>query len=266
MRLLLTLELTGLQRLPLNYNYPLSSAIYKLLKFGSPEFADFLHNTGYKLNGKRYKLFSFALKPGEIKFGNNCINLSSRIIKLYVTSPLVDNFIHNFVIGSFNNRIIQISDSSVKSSLLIKQVETISEPVFTNKASFRLVSPMVLSTIRKNENGSFQYYFRYSDDIKEINRVFTQNLKNKYELIYSNVYNGPGIELNWDKKYIAKKKAENKRLTKKISVVKKGELPVEIIGIEVPFILTGDADLMKVGYECGFGEKNSMGFGLTVVS
>ena len=38
-----------------NYNYPLSVAIYKLLNFGSNEFAAFLHDKGYMLNGKAYK-------------------------------------------------------------------------------------------------------------------------------------------------------------------------------------------------------------------
>ena len=38
-----------------NYNYPLSAAIYKLLNFGSNEFAAFLHDKGYRLNGKVYK-------------------------------------------------------------------------------------------------------------------------------------------------------------------------------------------------------------------
>lgn len=265
MRLLLTLELIKTFQLPLHYHYPLSSAIYKLLKFGSPEFATYLHDIGYMINGKTYKLFSFALKPGKINFGKDNIYLPTPHIQLYISSPLVDDFIQNFVIGTFHHQRIEISDSSIKSALRIKQVETLPLPSFEKEMKFRLLSPIVLSTVRDKESGPYQYYFRHSDDVNEINRVLNQNLKNKYELIYSKIYEGSGIILCWDEKYIERKLSENKRLTKKISVVKKGERPVEIIGIEVPFTLTGDIELMKIGYDCGFGEKNSIGFGLSMI-
>ena len=262
MRLLLTLEIQNSNVLPINYNYPLSAAIYKLLKFGSTEFASFLHDIGYKLNGKTYKLFSFALVTDKIKFGSKCIYVSSKQIRLYISSPLVDDFIQNFVIGTFHQQKIEISDGEIKLVFLIRQVETLLFPQLANTSEFILLSPMVLSTVKENGGNFSQYYFRCSDDIDDINRVLNQNLINKYELINSRKYEGSGLILRWDEKYISRKLSENKRLTKKISIVKKGERPIEIIGIEVPFTLTGDVELMRVGYDCGFGEKNSMGFGL----
>jgi CRISPR-associated endoribonuclease Cas6 len=33
-----------------------------------------------------------------------------------------------------------------------------------------------------------------------------------------------------------------------------------------PFTLKGDTELMKIGYEAGYGEKNSMGFGMAKVT
>jgi len=62
LRLLLTLKADEGNLISFNYHYHLSSAIYKLLQFGSEEFSAFLHDTGFKLNGKSYKLFTFALK------------------------------------------------------------------------------------------------------------------------------------------------------------------------------------------------------------
>ncbi len=265
MRLRLSLQPPNSGRLEIDYNYKLSAAIYSLLRFGSEEFASFLHDIGYKLNGRTYKLFSFALKLGRVKFTNGSIYLSSNQIQLYISSPLVDSFIQNFVIGTFQNQRIEIDSGSINSMFAINQVETLPLPSFEKETKFVLLSPMVLSTVRDNENGRSQYFFRCSDDIDEINRVFNQNLKSKYELLNSKKYEGSGLILKWDERYIRRKLSENKRLTKKISIAKKGERPVEIIGIEVPFSLTGDTELMKVGYECGFGEKNSMGFGLAEV-
>lgn len=49
MRLLLKLKASQDGEFPYNYQYPFSSAIYKILRFGSPAFAGFLHNIGYRL-------------------------------------------------------------------------------------------------------------------------------------------------------------------------------------------------------------------------
>ena len=39
----------------------------------------------------------------------------------------------------------------------------------------------------------------------------------------------------------------------------------KIKGTLAPFRLRAPRELMEVGYECGFGEKNSMGFGMVKV-
>ena len=46
---------------PLNYNYPLSAAIYKFLAAASPEYAIWLHDLGYRSPAERLmKLFTFS--------------------------------------------------------------------------------------------------------------------------------------------------------------------------------------------------------------
>lgn len=47
-----------------------------------------------------------------------------------------------------------------------------------------------------------------------------------------------------------------------INLDENGESPIDVIGLQAPFTITGDQRLIKLGYECGFGEKNSMGFGM----
>lgn len=262
MRLKLTLNSNG-KSLPVNYNYYLAAAIYNLLKFGSPEFAEFLHNKGFVLNGKPYKLFCFALRFKNIKVIDNIIRMIEPGAELYVSSPLIEDFIQNFIIGTFTNQSFEIAGNNFKCNFFINQVESLPEPHFNKTNNFHLLSPVVLSTLREKENGkTHQYYFRYNDNIAEINRVFNQNLKNKFKLIYNVEYEGDDLILEWDKDYIAKREKKNKRLTKKIAIEKYDGNPIDIIANEIPFTLTGNPELMKVGYHCGFGEKNSMGFGL----
>ncbi len=36
---------------------------------------------------------------------------------------------------------------------------------------------------------------------------------------------------------------------------------IKIKAMEAPFFIEADSDLIRLGYECGWGEKNSAGFG-----
>jgi len=243
--------------MPINYNYQLSSAIYNLLRFGSSEFSKFLHDFGFKIDGKKYKLFTFALRFDKIKIENNHINLISPKVTLYISSPLIDTFIKNFVIGTFENKVIQITDKKLFINFRIITAEILPDPAFNNKMKFSLLSPMVLSTL-KELNGNMQQYYLRPDDTEDINRVLTKNLLNKKGLLNRNQILDEACKLEWDVDYLQR----NKRVTKKITINENGQFPIDIIGIQAPFTIEGDPDLIKVGYECGFGEKNSMGFGL----
>ncbi len=259
MRLRLTLHCNVHNaQLPYNYNYHLSSAIYNLLKFSSPEFSSFLHNCGYKTNGKTYKLFTFTLKPKQYTPGPTSLHLTSPEVDLYISSPLVDNFIKSVVISTFEKTTLDLSFAGSELSFKIRFAELIPPLHFNEQMNFFLSSPMVLSTKKEIEGELKQYYLR-PDDSELINRILLQNLKNKYELIYQKKSDANSLQLEWDQKYLEKKK---NRITKKITINESGRFPVEIIGMQAPFNITASPELLQVGYECGFGEKNSMGFGM----
>ncbi len=55
--------------LPINYQYELSAAIYKIIHQGNPKFAKWLHDGGYSNGQKLFKLFSFShllIAPGGL--------------------------------------------------------------------------------------------------------------------------------------------------------------------------------------------------------
>lgn len=57
MRLRLVLEpRKTFTKVPINYQYPLSVAIYKILQKASPDYAEFLHNRGYVTSAGRLML------------------------------------------------------------------------------------------------------------------------------------------------------------------------------------------------------------------
>ncbi len=258
MRLLLKLNARHADSLlPINYQYQLSSAIYKLLKFGSEEFAQFLHDRGYPLNGRAYKLFTFAMKFERFKIENDKIRLISPAAHLFVTSPLIDDFIKNFVIGTFEKQILEIISPLATTEFFIRQIETLPEPNFNDEMKFILLSPLVLST-KKEFNGALKQYYLRANDTADINRVLTNNLINKYAIVYNSKLKIDELNLTWDDTYLR----THPRTTKKITIDENGESPIDVIGLQAPFTITGDQRLIKLGYECGFGEKNSMGFGM----
>ncbi|PID58179.1 MAG: CRISPR-associated endoribonuclease Cas6 [Ignavibacteriae bacterium] len=270
MRLRLKLKILNCNKLNINYYYPLSAAIYKLLQFGSPEFSEFLHEIGFSYATKTYKLFTFALRFKEFRAKYNVITLFDKKVDLYISSPLINDFIKNFVIGSFQEQQIEISSDGIKTTFIIEQMETLPEPQFRERTKFIMYSPLVLSKNINYYNYHEQYYLRYYDSMQEINRIFNINLKNKYRLIYGKDYSGEDIKLEWDNSYIERMEIKQKRVTKKIrlrSYTKENKkVNVDVIGNQLPFFLTGNHELIKVGYDSGYGEKNSsLGCGLAEV-
>ncbi len=256
MRLKLTLKADQGNLISYNYHYHLSSAIYKLLQFGSPEFSKFLHDRGYEINGRNYKLFTFALRFEKYLNLQNAIKLENDTAYLYISSPLIDEFIKNFIMGTFESQVIDLTELNFPIKFKIIFVETIPLPNLNEQVSLKLLSPLVLSTVREH-NGKVNKYFLREDDTDEINRVLTNNIRNKYKAAFSKDNEGE-LNLTWNEEYIRKVK----RITKKVTINQHGKFPIDIIGLNAPFKLSGDIDLIRFGYECGFGEKNSMGFGM----
>lgn len=261
MRVKLHLKAFRTELITINYNYALNAAVYKILKLGSQEFAEFLHNKGYKTNGRNYKLFTFALQFEKLKLENDSIRLLSPNAYLYISSPLDNDFVKNFIIGTFKSEIINIIDDGYSSKFEPYQIEAVPEPDFQEINNFSMLSPLILS-IKKTTNGKTQqHYLRYEDSIEKINEILNNNLKRKYNLIFGEQYNGEQCELVWDEKYYNKVK-DKKRLSKLVRIKAVNNDEVYYRSILSPFKLKGNPKLIKVGYQCGFGEKNSMGFGM----
>lgn len=64
MRFKLTLRVNARKfgnRLPLNYQYEISAATYKIMSSADTSFSSWLHDNGFCLeNGKQFKLFTFS--------------------------------------------------------------------------------------------------------------------------------------------------------------------------------------------------------------
>ena len=95
MRIKITCDIGEGIRLPINYNYFLASAIYGFLRESDPEYADFLHQDGYELENRRFKLFTFSqLMAKQREIRGDQIHFRSPLT-WYVSSsqePFLENF------------------------------------------------------------------------------------------------------------------------------------------------------------------------------
>lgn len=264
MRLELTLlPLNPNTAVPLNYNYPLSSAIYKLLAKASPEYADWLHEKGYRSPDNRLmKLFTFSRLniPHARVRENALVAQDDRLWYLQIGSPIEEEFVQNFVLGLFEDQRIQIGGPGAVGHFLIESVEALAPPAFAPKMSGKTISPVVATTMREHKGKLMPYYYRPTDP--EIGEAIRKNLLAKYEIVHAKPCADPTFEILFDMDYYRRKNGK----VSKLLHIKEGEAEeTKIKTFEMPFTVAGNPDLIRVAWECGLGDKNSLGLGMVAV-
>lgn len=165
MRFQLSLHTNRGALLPFNYQYPLSSAIYKIIQRADKDFASFLHNKGYGEGHKSFKLFTFSdIRTPFQKRGDRMQLLTSEaelIICFYI--PLAAE---NFIKGLFMNQQLEIADRLSKVVFEITQIESIAEEVNgKTEIIVQQLSPLVVG--KKNERGHYDYRSPEDEDFIE---------------------------------------------------------------------------------------------------
>lgn len=248
--------------IPINYNHQFSSAINRLLGIGSPEFVKFLQVNGYKIDNRNFNLFTFAIKLkkyeilNNFRFTGNHFLLLSPFVELLISSPMIETFFKNSLESLVENKKIIITHKEYVTRFIIKQVELVPNPEFTEEMNFRLLSPIVLSKMVLKNGKQLPYYFRINDN--GIEESLKNNLIRKYKLIYNRDISIDDFHFVFDNEYIEKK---NGVVSKLITLAEGTNKESKIKGILCDFKIRTNPELIKVGYESGFGEQNSMGFG-----
>ena len=250
MRIKITCDIGEGVLLPINSNHLLTGVIYQFLNESDPEYADFLHQDGYELENRRFKLFTFSqlmAKRREI-----------RGEEIYFCSPLTwyvsssqRPFLENFAAALMQNGILQIDRQRLK----VQDVEVLRQPRFGPQMTFRCLSPITMSTKRERADQLVAHYCLPDDS--QFSELVRQNLIRKYEAMYRQPPTEKSFAMTFDEAYMAKKE----RVTRLVDY--KG---IKIRGVVCPFHVIGAPELIHVGYECGFGDKNSAGFGMVEVS
>lgn len=248
MRIKLNLEALSLQKLNLNYNYYLSSFVYNKLEEYNQSYARFLHDEGYKLNNKRYKLFTFSQLFPERYSIEGADLIFEGVVKWYVSSP-VNEFLVYFINSLMYTKVIKIGNNELN----VESVEITIEPKYAEEMHFKCLSPVTIATSEPNDEGEY-----IKRDLNIWESKYKENIRNnicaKYEAVYSQRYRDEDIEIS----FIDVEKHKRGKLIN----YKDG---IKIKGYMAPIKLSGNIELIKIAYECGVGDRNSLGFGMLEV-
>ena len=155
MHFVLRLQTARQSLLPFNYQYPLSSAIYKIIQRADREFAAFLHNTGYGEGHKSFKLFTFSdVRTPFVRRGDR-MQLTTGEAEVVVCFYL-PQAAENFIKGLFMHQQLEIADRVSKTVFRIVGVESLPlEIEGRGRVVLQPLSPLVVG--RKNDRGHYDY-------------------------------------------------------------------------------------------------------------
>jgi CRISPR-associated endoribonuclease Cas6 len=252
MRFKLTLNRIGKQRmLPVDYQYYIGSWIYKVIGQADSDFAQFLHEQGYTLGSKQFKLFNYSPlslgKPVLWKERSLFEVISDQII--LQISFVVPEAAEHFIVGLFNNQELFIGDKFNGLDLRVAQIERLSEIGIFPIMHYRALSPVVISV--QNEGDRYAQYLSPED--KEYATLIKNNLLNKWKSL-------PDLKLLHDEMHF---RFSLKSIGKSRLITLKPGAPQQsrVRGYLFDFSLEAPAELHRFLLSAGIGEKNSTGFG-----
>ncbi len=261
MRFEIKFRLSGKKHvLPFNYQYPLSSWIYKVLDKADSDFAAFLHENGYRLeNLKTFKLFTFS----NLRFPKHTykaipksdrMEVWSRNAWLNVSFQLPQPS-EKFIIGLFKNQKALIGDRISQIEIEVESIQALkSELPDAESVKIKCLSPIVVAL---NEEGK-KHETYISPEHPQYKALFLKNLLDKYRAVcLQKDINCKEIQTNELDFICLTKEPKSRKQTIKAHTAAE----TEVRGFLFNFELTAPKELIEIGLNSGFGSMNALGFG-----
>lgn len=256
MRLLIRLlPLSNPASLPLD-NYPLAGVIYRSVASVAPDYAEFLHEEGFAAHEpskeprspehKRFKFFVFSrIEQSGKRIANGRQWLSPRPVDWKVASPL-DELMQLFATGLISQGKIRIGDKAGGCEFEVSEIIELRAPQMRREAHFKTLSPLFVSVDESRADGSRTKQHLRADDRRFAEQIRT-NLIRKYQALTG--AEPPNSELHFQFDGPPKSQLVQYRETNHHCYIGN-------------FTVSGSTELIRLGWDCGFGEANSKGFGM----
>lgn len=168
--------------IPINYQYPLSAAIYKIIAKGDEKYAGFLHEQGY---GKGFKLFTFSDLKGKFKIRKDRMTLLDEQISFVVCFHMPEAS-RNFIEGLFRSEEIVIADKKSKVQFSVQSITAQDNPLKDIPAN-EIISVMVkpISPIVIGEKQDTGHYTFLAPDDDRFTKQLINSWRSKIEANYN---------------------------------------------------------------------------------
>lgn len=228
-------------KIPYNYNHIISAVIYN--KIADLDLASQLHSS------KDYKFFTFSqLFVSQRKNLSNYMISHDGKFNFFISSP------NDYLIKSLVEGYLEVPEVIfMGKNLRVEQVELLKKPEIKKRMKMRTLSPLIART-QKEMDGKLKTWDLNPNDLK-----FYENLQNnllKKYIKFHGDYDGDT--------YVKIVPQLNSIKRKRITVPKKGQETHHRCFL-MKFEIEADKRLVEFAYDCGLGEKNSMGFGMVDV-
>ncbi len=233
----------GSIELPIHYNHLVQALIYRNI---DPKVSKFIHEKGYELGKRRFKLFTFSRLYGKSfkKISKDKFKFETPL-KLWIASP------KNEILESLAEQLIKKSLVNIGGNKLFFSAIQVEMPKkYKEEMTIKTLSPIVIySTLIKKDGKKKTYY--YNPWEKEFSELIEKNLIKKYVIL--NNKNKPRY-----KHYF---------LIEPLKVSKKDEVIVKFKGTIIKgwkglYKIRISKDLFYIAMDAGLGSKNSQGFGM----
>jgi len=234
MQLLITYENTGIIAIPVNYNYYIQSAIFKLLAEENTDFAEHLHNVAD--GGKtKYKFFTFGPLIGKSHFHDKQLYFEGDI-RLEIRSASND-FIESLESALKKRKLFCLG----KHNLLVTDIQKTDYTITDSLLKIRTLTPIVSKT--QTEDNKTVYYS--PQDVMFIKRI-RETFENKYAVFFGQPPQSTIdiLPVNTCKKVVTKYK------------------DTWITAYHGMYEICGDAKYLQSLYNVGLGVRTSQGFGM----
>ena len=238
-------------RLPINYQYEQSAAIYRILSGADDAYASWLHDNGFRLeNGKTFKFFTysrFKIEQYRILRETERLQILSDTVEWQI-GFLPENSTDKFIQGIFQNQVFEVGDAQSVVQFVVRSVEVMPEPEYSKKMIFSTLSPICL----KYQQSDNKVTYLNPTDARAPFLLFN-GLFDKYKLFY-------GKDCPYT---LSECRLKILDIPKSALIKIKTGMPEEtkIRGFMCRFEVAAPVELMRLMYEGGVGVLNSQGFG-----
>lgn len=239
---------------PIDYRFALAAAVYRVMENGDAAYSQWLHDTGFADGTKRFKFFTlspFWFSKTELVKERRALKITGHEAE-FTFSTLQLPMAETFVKGLFANQQITIAQLGLVVRMVVKSVEKLPDPVFSNDMTFTATTPVVVSFRDKAIHRYEQFLpprdVRYAD-------LLERNLNEKLSVARQAGLNIPPSD-DTPFSFILL----NEPRKRAFEIIKgNDERPITNIGYTYTFRLKAPAALIETGYRAGFGEQNSFG-------